>query len=454
MSGATLILVHLSDIHFRQPAHGDGYDLGAPLRDALESSAVAVSREVGAPHAILVTGDIAFSGKREEYQEAGIWLEKLCANIGCEPVQVWCVPGNHDVDRQVILDDRSMRDARKNLRECGVTEIDSEIEDYLRGPRVLYGPMEAYNDFAARFQCSLTRETPVWQKSFTLNDGSELKLHGFNSVLISDDRDNDREHKLILGRHQYSNLTAQYGVEHMVLCHHPPDWLRERDDVDAALTDGARIHLLGHKHRQRLIRINDALRISAGAVGPCQREPQWVPRYNWITVRVDTSSGARAMEVCVFPKIWNQEAQAFDTDYNSTDAEECRTYRLPLAAFDPRRAIVMPPRGDRGLAEPVTEREEPTPQDPVVLDDPIMDHARVLAHRYFSLDYVKKMQVADRLGLYDDSDANLGGVELFLKHLERAKERGKLRELWDSVESLHGDGRYPDNPYADETRKG
>lgn len=454
MSGDPLILVHLSDIHFRKPAPGDVYDLDTPLRDALESNAVAVFRELGAPRAILVTGDIAFSGKTEEYRRASTWLEKLCASIGCEPVQVWCVPGNHDVDRQLILSDHSMRDARTNLRKCKVTEIDSEIEDYLNGPRVFYEPLDAYNDFAARFQCPLTKEAPVWRESFTLNDGSVLKLHGFNSVLISDKWDNDRENKLVLGRHQYSGLMAQDGVEHMVLCHHPPDWLRERDDVDAALTARARIHLFGHKHRQRLIQINNALRISAGAVGPCPREPTWEPRYNWITVCVDTSSGARVMEVCVFPKVYNQEAQAFDTDYNSAGGEECRTYRLPLAAFDPPRATVLQTRGGRGLAEPVTEKAEPIPQDPVVLDDPIMDHARVLAHRYFSLDYVSKMQIADKLALYDESDANLGGVELFLKHLERAKARGKLKELWDAVEELHGDGKYPDNPYAGETRKG
>lgn len=455
MSGDPLILVHLSDIHFRQPAHGDAYDLDAPLRAALESNAIAVSREVGTPHAILVTGDIAFSGKREEYQDASTWLENLCENIGCEPVQVWCVPGNHDVDRQVILGDRSLRDARANLRKCDLTAIDSEMEDYLYKPRVFYEPMEAYNEFAARFQCPLTKEAPVWHTDFMLNDGTVLKLHGFNSVLISDNLDDNAGHKLVLGRHQYSGLTAQDGVEHMVLCHHPPDWLREQDEVETALTASARIHLFGHKHWQRLTQINRALRISAGAVGHCQREPAWDPRYNWITIRVVPSpSGGREMEVCVFPKVWNRETRAFGTDYNSAGGRDYRTFRLPLPVVVSRRPPVVRGPVGHSSAEPRVEQAGPALEEADVLDNPITDPARVLAHRYFGLDYVKKMQIADKLSLYDDSDANLGGVELFLKHLERAKDHGQLKELWDVVEALHGDNKYPDNPYASETRKG
>jgi len=455
MSGDPLILVHLSDIHFRQPAHGGAYDLDAPLRDALERNAVAVSRELGAPHAILVTGDIAFSGKKEEYQDASTWLERLCANVGCMPIQVWCVPGNHDVDRQVILERRSLRDARTNLRKCDPREIDREIGDYLAEPTVFYVPIAAYNtEFAARFQCELTKDAPVWQKDFTLNDNSVLRLHGFNSVLISDSWDNDGEHKLVLGRHQYSGLTAQDGVEHVVLCHHPPEWLRERDEVEVALAATARIQLFGHKHSQRLVQINNTLRISAGAVGPCPREPSWQPRYNWVTVRITTLSGNRVMEICVFPKVWNPVTRAFDADYNSAGGREYRMYQLPLPTFASHAPAPVPAHVDHGLAEPKSEQAEPALEEAGVLDDPIMDHARVLAHRYFSLDYVKKMQIADRLGLHDDSDASLGGVELFLKHLERAKARGQLKELWDAVEVLHGDGTHPDNPYAGETRKG
>lgn len=51
---------------------------------------------------ILVTGDVAFSGKTEQYDAAGKWLDALAEGIGCSIHQVQMVPGNHDVDRDKL----------------------------------------------------------------------------------------------------------------------------------------------------------------------------------------------------------------------------------------------------------------------------------------------------------------------------------------------------------------
>jgi hypothetical protein len=60
---------------------------------------------------VLVTGDISFSGKRDQYGRAGFWLVDLCKAIACSEENVWMVPGNHDADR-----DR-MKKVTKTLNE-------------------------------------------------------------------------------------------------------------------------------------------------------------------------------------------------------------------------------------------------------------------------------------------------------------------------------------------------
>jgi 3',5'-cyclic AMP phosphodiesterase CpdA len=91
--------LHLSDIHFRKNTD-TLYDASKNLRDELEADAERNSKELGGIHAILVSGDIAFSGHEDEYKIAHGWLQRLCAKVGCPLENVWVIPGNHDVDRK------------------------------------------------------------------------------------------------------------------------------------------------------------------------------------------------------------------------------------------------------------------------------------------------------------------------------------------------------------------
>ena len=97
MADDSLIFVHLSDIHFRCWS-GSEYDVDNDLRNELLLDAESVSKDHGQPQGILVTGDIAFSGTSEEYDIAKEWLAELCIKLGRTLENVWCVPGNHDVE--------------------------------------------------------------------------------------------------------------------------------------------------------------------------------------------------------------------------------------------------------------------------------------------------------------------------------------------------------------------
>lgn len=95
----SLIFVHVSDIHFGQEKD-DRLHIHNDVKQqlVLDAKDVISKIEGGVPHGILVTGDIAQSGQRAEYEVAAKWLDELAANIGVEINCVQMVPGNHDLD--------------------------------------------------------------------------------------------------------------------------------------------------------------------------------------------------------------------------------------------------------------------------------------------------------------------------------------------------------------------
>src|SRR4051812_27200436 len=76
--------IHLSDIHFGQEKGADLH-INNDIKEAViedcrdQVNDVKPDRVEG----LLITGDIAFSGKPSQYKDAGAWLDRLTAAIGC-----------------------------------------------------------------------------------------------------------------------------------------------------------------------------------------------------------------------------------------------------------------------------------------------------------------------------------------------------------------------------------
>ena len=97
-----LKLLHISDIHFKCFKDHQFLDLDKDIQTEIEFDLRDLKKEYGKIDIILIGGDIAFSGKEEEYQIADEWIKKICEITGCEEVNVLTVPGNHDVDRSKV----------------------------------------------------------------------------------------------------------------------------------------------------------------------------------------------------------------------------------------------------------------------------------------------------------------------------------------------------------------
>jgi hypothetical protein len=123
-----------------------------------------------------------------------------------------------------------------------------------------------------------------------LNDGSTLRLWGFNKVLVSDATDDERR---MLIDPAAAQIEARDDVCHVVMAHHPFNWLKNRKAFEDRCNAVAKIHLFGHEHTRRVDEGKRYLRIRAGAMHPDRDEPDWKPGYNWIDVTVDRVDGKR-----------------------------------------------------------------------------------------------------------------------------------------------------------------
>lgn len=452
LTNGRMNLLHLSDIHFRGGRSGDVYDLDEDLRNELERDAVRLLRErIGEIHGILVTGDIAFAGKKEEYDIAREWLEKLCDMLGCPRENVWVVPGNHDVDRTVIDHSETLQTIHDKLRRTN--DIDGQIRAYMRdgiAQRILFEPIAQYNLFAARFLCGFDAEHPYWQQDLLLNDGSVLRLRGLNSTLISWWNDDVGNNKLILGSVQAKPRTED-GVTYLTLCHHPPQWLRDDDQVSQSLETRVRVQLFGHKHKQKVDFINNTVRITAGAIHPNRREPEWLPRYNFLSLSVGGAGDERHLNVTVYPRVWSEDEGVFKGDFDASGSD-IRSRALKLDSW-------YPPRQESRQSEGISASPAPSPhagsEAPIavsggeVRESRLMNKARRLSYRFYSLPYDARIEVAQALHLIRDEDEGLQGSELLNRLLRRAKDENMLSKLWDAVQEAHGDGLYTDNPYRE-----
>ena len=156
MSGEKLTFVHLSDIHFILAFSNESpFDIDKPVRDAILHDAKNLGSKLGPISGILISGDIAYAGKPGEYKTALDWLAQLTEILNCEKEYLWCVPGNHDVDRSVLKENTAISAVHARLRQT--TDRDAQLRNDLEVEntgRLLFSPLKAYTEeFATRLGC-------------------------------------------------------------------------------------------------------------------------------------------------------------------------------------------------------------------------------------------------------------------------------------------------------------
>jgi predicted MPP superfamily phosphohydrolase len=235
-------LLHLSDLHLRNATQ---YDASPLLRGVLQVAKQLVAADA-APDLIVLTGDLAYSAQRDQYELVRTWLDRLLQTVGLDARSVLVVPGNHDVDRERCKN-VMVRSVETALR----TGPDKVVAEVLADPDQLRPLHARYEQFLA-FLTALGvahPATPSWAYQTTVH-GLRLHFAGLDTAWLHSGE--GLQGRLVLGLRAVHAALADADEADLVigLAHHPLSWLVEWDqrNVTPPLRTKLDLLLRGHLH--------------------------------------------------------------------------------------------------------------------------------------------------------------------------------------------------------------
>ncbi|MCA9670669.1 MAG: metallophosphoesterase [Myxococcales bacterium] len=297
-----LTILHLSDVQFG-PRHrfGRASSVGVAaqrrtLFQSLQRDVAILTRVAGlTPDVIALTSDLAESGKTDQFEEAGDFLQRLSHALKVPRSRVLVVPGNHDLDRDSC--------------ELYFSDCDSANRD----PAAPYYPKYVnYERFFRRFYQSERysfSEEAYW--SLYPIDSLNLVVAGFNSTVAESHREGRFGY---IGERQldwFENELARYanaGWFRLGLVHHnahftssstepsandpstQPDVLRDYGVFEDRLQASLNMLLHGHTHLRGIRWMTNRVPIlstGAASVEAVSRPPEIPNQYQVIRVTRD-----------------------------------------------------------------------------------------------------------------------------------------------------------------------
>ncbi|HEY4361438.1 MAG TPA: metallophosphoesterase [Bryobacteraceae bacterium] len=459
-----ITFVHLSDIHFIDRDLGSQFDLDQQIRRALLEDLELKPADGVDYDGILITGDIAFSGKQEEYRNAQAWLNSVFERTGAAAANTYMVPGNHDVDRSFVEPDLPLWAAHVQLREANNPTVwhDHVYKQLVRDPqRSLMAPLGGYNSFAQGYGCftgmvkASTEGEPdkpqlAWQRTFEKPldaNGRSVRLHGLNSALISDEA--DAPAKLLVSQFQTSHFEHTPGVVDVVLCHHPPEWLMDKAALRDALRTFAPVSLFGHEHSTRVVADNKQVQLFAGAVQPSRRDPgDWLPTYHVLQLSVVANGNQSDLLV----RIHTREFDKQNFKFRPRPTEEglsVEEHRLKLPPWPPApttTTILVEAGAPTALSSvPVNA---PPPVEPTMPTRTETAQRELLVH-FFRLNTPDRYAAASEARLLRDGDDSLHPQAMWAEVFRRAsKEEHGLADFWAAVAARTPSLKNAENPFT------
>ena len=439
--------VHLSDIHFGQERDGT-LVRHEDVRDELLADCASLRQKIGAASGVLVTGDIASSGKKEEYRNAGEFLDGLTAAIGCKRNTVLVIPGNHDVDLDAI--DYTAKMLHEHLRTQTPARIQADLEGLAHSngeEHPLHRKLKAYQEFAEQYGCDFESPgRPFWQKSFPLSEGRILRFVGLNSVQVSNKT--DAKSLMILGNTQFT-IPRERNVEYIVMIHHPLEWFRDREQAEEYLYSRSRVLMFGHEHQAKINKNVDGsnyerLVIDSGAANPPETGGEYRYTYNWIDFSVGVSGGAYHLTVRVYPRVWVQARTTFiaDSTRMALDESESKEFILVCTQFHAPPAEAAAAAADSSGSPVGVGLKGESP-----MDNEEEHFARLRFYFWRYLDWRQRLRVLVQADVLPHTADRPVPQTMERLALSTARSQGKLAEIWDSVMTFVPEDKREANPF-------
>lgn len=253
--------LHISDLHF---SDRERFDRDLVLAGFLQSLPDLTSR-AGRPDFVIVSGDIANTGRKAEYAHATEFFDALLARLSLTRRDIFVVPGNHDVDR---------------ARGAGLARsltTSSESDDYFDPGTPCLHVQERMSEFVS-WHNSYFDGIRHFDSKRSIQEVIEIEAKGqrFSISLVntaSFSCGDDDNGKLWIGRRSAGHLPESASTEliRLAVMHHPFDWLHHEEvqSVKYAFRECFDFVLTGHLHHNDMELVTStaggALHFCAGA---------------------------------------------------------------------------------------------------------------------------------------------------------------------------------------------
>ncbi|NIO83820.1 MAG: hypothetical protein GTN53_25145, partial [Candidatus Aminicenantes bacterium] len=252
----SLHILHISDIHYSTE---NDPSITRIFHEFLKDIKQWREKNHNKPiHAICLTGDIAFSGQKEQYVSIHKRINEILIVTGCPQDRLFLIPGNHDVHEYNNFSEECQQIMDEAVKD--ETTIDRILSDFKKY-RHFYEKFTHYYGYVET--SGFTNSHPETHEgnpkswySRRLED-FPVRIIGLNSALFCLKPYSKRD-KIRMGKSQLEEaylhekpLGTEEQVLVLLLTHHPADWLREteKDEYETMMDRYKFVHLHGHIHR-------------------------------------------------------------------------------------------------------------------------------------------------------------------------------------------------------------
>lgn len=235
-----IAIVHLTDLHFTAKTN---------LTIKIEPFCRAAIKDLrGIEHVfVVISGDIAFSGKEEEYQSAKSFISTIKQLLHAElpriKINFVITPGNHDCNFD--FDVQLRKNAIQSVNYLSLGDDSSVIDQCLIVQKDFW---EFYSDFYV-----VPNDKMFYQITEDV-DGRTVAFHCINTAWMS--KKNEDVGAIFYPVEKYNNVsTNQYSLN-ISVWHHPYNWFNpntaenNKKEFERFTERIATLHLFGHEHEQ------------------------------------------------------------------------------------------------------------------------------------------------------------------------------------------------------------
>ena len=231
-------ILHLSDLHVKE----DTNDLRREIQ-ALEND---LKENYDAVDYIVITGDLTFSGKKEQFDVIATRLiPRLKAIAKVNPRNIIVVPGNHDIDRDLVPS--IQKSGIKSLVE--MKDADAFVSDIISS-----AGFDAYRGFIKGLQLMKAAETDEvfcrYTSSMAREFSGKIYFACLNTAWTCIDDRNKGEICLSKKQLEYGSSMGSDVNIRIAVMHHGLDWLHEMDvPLVTRIQNSFDLVITGHVHR-------------------------------------------------------------------------------------------------------------------------------------------------------------------------------------------------------------